>query len=243
MKKINLLLIFFIFISFIFVCLSIKRNGKEETPISVSEVIELYVPETEKSGDAILSLYREMQLEEVINYEIFRQGVAGFKQIDFRSKDILALIDFSRPSTEERLFIFNLETKETLFVTHVSHGRNSGENYATTFSNINGSYQSSLGFYVTGHTYQGKNGYSLVLEGLEEGINDRAKERAIVMHGASYSNPSIISSQGRLGRSLGCPAVPEALARPVIDTLKEGAVLYIYAEHPDYFNQSRFHTS
>ncbi|MCD8044189.1 MAG: murein L,D-transpeptidase catalytic domain family protein [Tannerellaceae bacterium] len=181
-----------------------------------------------------------MQLEGVVNYEAFRQGITGFNRIDSRNKDILALVDFSKPSTEERLFIFDLANREVLFITHVSHGRNSGGNYANSFSNVNGSYQSSLGFYRTEHTYQGKNGYSLVLEGLEAGINDLAKERAIVMHGAAYSNPSVIASGGRLGRSLGCPSVPEALARPVIDTLKEGAILFIFADQPNYRNQSSF---
>ena len=124
-----------------------------------------------------------------------------------------------------------------LYSSVVSHGKNSGENYATSFSNEVGSYKSSLGFYLTGNTYQGKNGYSLLLDGLEKGINDRARERAIVVHGAAYANPSVCKS-GRLGRSFGCPAVPQKLSRPIIDAIKGGSVMYIYAGTPDYLAHS-----
>ena len=111
--------------------------------------------------------------------------------------------------------------KKMLYSSVVSHGKNSGENYATSFSNEVGSYKSSLGFYLTGNTYQGRNGYSLLLDGLEKGINDRARERAIVVHGAAYANPSVCKS-GRLGRSFGCPALPQALTKPIINTIKGG---------------------
>lgn len=120
----------------------------------------------------------------------------------------------------------------------MSHGKNSGNNYATSFSNEEGSHKSSLGFYLTASTYQGRNGYSLILDGLEKGINDRARQRAIVMHGAAYANPSVIRGGGRLGRSFGCPAVPEKLSRPIIDAIKGGSVMYIYAAKPDYLAQS-----
>ena len=125
-----------------------------------------------------------------------------------------------------------------LFSSVVSHGKNSGGVYATSFSNEYGSYKSSLGFYLTEPTYQGKNGYSLILNGLERGINDRARERAIVMHGAAYADPSVVGKGGRLGRSFGCPAVPQKLTRPIIDAIKGGSVMYIYAETPDYLAHS-----
>lgn len=127
-----------------------------------------------------------------------------------------------------------------LFSSLVAHGKNSGEMYATSFSNENGSLKSSLGFYLTESTYQGSNGYSLILNGLEKGINDHARERAIVMHGADYADPSVISGGRRLGRSFGCPAVPRALSRPIIDAIKGGSVMFIYAETPDYLAQSSF---
>lgn len=183
-------------------------------------------------------LYEAMQLEKRVNYVAFEQALAGYRRIPDRRKEILTLIDFSKPSTDERLFVFDLKHEKMLFSSVVSHGKNSGGVYATSFSNENGSHKSSLGFYLTENTYQGRNGYSLVLRGLEKGINDRAKERAIVIHGAAYSNPSVAAATGRLGRSFGCPALPVALCRPIINTIKEGSLLYIYANDPAYLSQS-----
>ena len=188
--------------------------------------------------EAYASLYRSMQLEGVVNWKAFRQAVAGYYKIDNRKREVLILIDFSRPSTAKRLFVFDMRERKVLFSSVVSHGKNSGDNYATSFSNECGSYKSSLGFYLTESTYQGKNGYSLILNGLEKGINDRARERAIVMHGAAYADPSVVSRGGRLGRSFGCPAVPQKLSRPIIDAIKGGSVMYIYAETPDYLAHS-----
>lgn len=184
------------------------------------------------------SLYAEMNLEGKVNTKAFELAVAGYNKITDRKRDVLTLIDFSKPSTEERLFVFDMNKKELIYSSVVSHGRNSGGNYATAFSNKNGSYKSSLGFYLTENTYNGKNGYSLVLEGLEKGVNDHARQRAIVMHGAAYANPSVIRAGGRLGRSLGCPALPQKMNKPIIDAIKGGSILYIYAENPDYMAQS-----
>lgn len=183
-------------------------------------------------------LYDTLRLDGLVSQEAFRQAVEGFYKIKDRKRDVLTLIDFSKPSTEKRLFVIDMQQKQLLFASVVSHGKNSGENYATSFSNENGSHKSSLGFYLTGDTYQGRNGYSLILDGLEKGINDRARERAIVMHGAAYSDPSVIRSYGRLGRSFGCPAVPRALSRPIIDAIKGGSVIYIYAPEPEYLVRS-----
>lgn len=187
---------------------------------------------------AYAGLYRSMQLEGVVGWKAFRQAVAGYYKIAGRKREVLTLIDFSRPSTEKRLFVFDMRQGKLLFSSVVSHGKNSGGTYATSFSNEYGSYKSSLGFYLTETTYQGKNGYSLILNGLEEGINDRARERAIVMHGAAYADPSLVSRGGRLGRSFGCPAVPQRLARPIIDAIKDGSVMYIYADTSDYLARS-----
>ena len=165
------------------------------------------------------------------------QKMDGEQLFEEKSKSILTLIDFTKPSTEKRLFVFDMEQKKMLYSSVVSHGKNSGENYATSFSNEVGSYKSSLGFYLTGNTYQGRNGYSLLLDGLEKGINDRARERAIVVHGAAYANPSVCKS-GRLGRSFGCPALPQALTKPIINTIKGGSVLFIYANNKEYMAKS-----
>lgn len=142
------------------------------------------------------------------------------------------------PSTEKRLWVIDVETGEILFNDFVSHGKNSGELYATSFSNLNSSYKSSLGFYQTAETYTGKHGYSLRLDGLESGINDNARNRAIVIHGAGYANPDFIEKTGRLGRSLGCPALPEDSAKALIDLIKEKSCLFIYANEFGYLNNS-----
>lgn len=182
-------------------------------------------------------LYQEIGLEGVMSHELFEKGVKGYQKIG-KSRPIITFIDFSKPSVEKRLYVIDMEKKKLLYNTYVSHGKNSGENYATQFSNQSGSNKSSLGFFLTTTTYQGKNGYSLRLSGLEQGINDKAEARAIVIHGASYSNPEIIKSNGRLGRSLGCPALPTKLSREIIDTIKNGSVLFIYANDNDYLNKT-----
>jgi hypothetical protein len=128
------------------------------------------------------------------------------------------------------MWVIDMSARRVLFHTHVAHGQGSGDNYATRFSNVGGSHASSLGLYLTGDTYQGGNGYSLLLDGLEPGVNDNARSRSIVVHGADYADPSVIASAGRLGRSWGCPALPRAVTRPVIDAIKDGSVLYIHGK-------------
>lgn len=188
-------------------------------------------------------LYDEIGLNDLVSYTAFQQALTGYQKIDPKNREIITLIDFTKPSTDKRLYVLDLRNKKLLYSTHVSHGRNSGENYATSFSNQNGSYKSSLGFFVTEGTYQGKNGYSLILDGLEKGINDKAKERAIVIHGADYSNPSRLATAKRLGRSLGCPALPTTVSQKIIDVIKNGSLLYIFANDKDYTKQSKFLTT
>lgn len=149
---------------------------------------------------------------------------------------IVSIVDFSKPSSEKRLFILDLKNYKVLFNTLVAHGRNSGREIATYFSNQNSSFMSSPGFYITKETYEGKNGYSLKLEGIERGINDNAFERGIVIHGADYVCDAYVNSQGYIGRSQGCPAVPVQMNRPIINTIKNGTCLFVY--HPSYINRS-----
>jgi len=143
----------------------------------------------------------------------------------------LAVIDYSRPSTEPRLWVFDLASAQLLYRELVAHGRNSGDNYARTFSNAPRSHASSLGLFRTLSTYQGKNGYSLRLDGLEPGFNDNAYERAIVMHGSKYVSAESAAALGRIGRSHGCPAVRQAVTKPLLDTLKNGQ--YVFSYYPD----------
>lgn len=151
----------------------------------------------------------------------------------------LSVIDFSRPSTEPRLWVFDLASHSLLFEELVAHGRNTGDNLATAFSNRSGSHMSSLGVFRTAESYVGANGYSLRLDGLEPGFNDLARDRAIVIHGAPYVSPEIARAQGRLGRSLGCPAVRPAIARDLIDRIRGGSLVFAYYPDSDWLAQSR----
>ena len=159
---------------------------------------------------------------------------------DMQRPKTLTVIDYSLPSVEPRLWVFDVETGRVLFKELVAHGRNTGENMATRFSDIPESRQSSIGLFVTDETYVGSNGYSLRLDGLEPGFNGRARDRAIVMHGAPYVNASLAASQGRIGRSWGCPALRDAIARDVIDTILGGGVIFSYYPDEEWLRTSRF---
>lgn len=142
--------------------------------------------------------------------------------------DLLTVIDYSRPSTERRLWVLDLVRARVLFHELVAHGKNSGEDVTQFFSNAHGSLMTSLGLFVTGSTYYGANGYSLRLAGRDAGVNDNAFARAIVMHGAAYVSEAVAARLGRLGRSWGCPAVSAAVARRLIDTIKGGSAIFAY---------------
>jgi hypothetical protein len=169
-------------------------------------------------------------------------ALAGYKMLienqSISRPEVITIIDFSLPSDKERLWVINLIQRKVLFRCLVSHGRNSGELMAENFSNTPGSNASSPGFYVTGETYIGKHGLSLALDGLERGINDKARARAIVIHGADYVSSDFIRNYGRLGRSLGCPAVPLELSKEIIQTIKGGSCLFIYAPKASYTSNS-----
>jgi len=152
----------------------------------------------------------------------------------------LSVIDYSRPSTSPRLWVFDLESRELLYEELVAHGQGSGGNLATQFSNTEDSHQSSLGLFVTEGTYVGRNGYSLRLNGLDRGFNDRARERAIVVHGAPYVDAKLALAQGRLGRSWGCPALREAVARDLIDRVKGGSLVFAYYPDPLWLASSAY---
>jgi len=161
----------------------------------------------------------------------FKKAMEGYfklKEKGIIQKDILTLVDYSLSSKENRLWVIDLKNNIILFQSLVSHGRNSGNEFAGKFSNKPESYKSSLGFYLTGETYYGKHGYSLRLDGLEKGINDNARARAIVVHGADYVSEEFAKQTGRLGRSLGCLALSQSLTKEVIDTIKDKSCLFVY---------------
>jgi len=167
------------------------------------------------------------------NLQSFAEGLEGFyslKEKGLIKRDILTLVDFSLSSNVKRLWVIDLTTNTILYNSLVAHGRNTGDEFANSFSNSPESFKSSLGFYATGEIYNGKHGASLKLDGLEKGVNDSARERAVVMHGADYVAESFIKSNHRLGRSLGCPAIPVALTKEIINTIKGKSCLFIY--HP-----------
>jgi hypothetical protein len=156
---------------------------------------------------------------------------------------VLTIIDFSLPSTEKRLWVLDLTRGRVLFNELVAHGQQTGENLAHAFSNEPGSLQSSLGVFLTGATYIGKHGLSLKLRGMEQGINDRAEERAIVVHGADYVSDDFARRQGRIGRSHGCPALPRGIAGKVINAIRGGTLLFAYHPDADYEQVSAYLTA
>jgi len=167
--------------------------------------------------------------------ESFSEALQGFyalKEKGMIQKDILTLIDFSLSSNTKRLWVIDLSTNTVLINSLVAHGRNTGDEFATSFSNDASSFKSSLGFYVTGEIYNGKHGKSLKLDGLEKGVNDNARNRGVVMHAADYVSESFIKDHHRLGRSQGCPALPAGLTDEIIDTIKNKSCLFIY--HPSH---------
>jgi hypothetical protein len=189
------------------------------------------------------SLYDALALEGDISVKTLVYALKGFKQLQAKgmleNTELISIADFSQSSKKKRLYIIDVHEKKLLLNTYVAHGRNSGGEYATSFSNKVDSHKSSLGFYVTSHTYQGSHGLSLRVQGVEKGINDRAMERAIVVHGANYLGDNFLKRSPFSGRSWGCPAVPQAETSKVINMIKGGSCLFIY--HPDekYLNNSQ----
>jgi hypothetical protein len=157
--------------------------------------------------------------------------------------DTLTVIDYSKPSTEKRLWVFDLRSRQLLYTELVAHGQESGQNLATRFSNEPETHRSSIGLFATQDAYVGKNGYSLRLKGLDAGFNDRALERAIVMHGAPYVSEEFARAQGRLGRSWGCPAVRPAVARDLIDRVKGTGLLFAYYPDQSWLQSSKYLTA
>lgn len=176
---------------------------------------------------------------EVLRMALRATGCASEQGL-VKRKNLLTVIDYSLPSSQPRLFVFDLAAKKILFRELVAHGKNSGGNLANFFSNSPGSLATSLGLFVTADTYVGSNGYSLRLKGLEEGVNDMAWDRAIVMHGAPYVSRAAVRALGRLGRSWGCPAVRKEVARKMIDTLRGGSPIFAYYPDRDWLKQSSF---
>lgn len=189
------------------------------------------------------SLYDELELDKKgLDRNTFEIALAGYNKLVETGKiknNKLSIVDFSQPSTKNRLYVIDVENKKLLFNTLVAHGKNSGALNANKFSNTNESLQSSLGFYVTAEKYQGKHGLSMRLDGMEK-TNSNARARAIVVHGANYVSEGFAKAQGFIGRSWGCPAVNPELNEPIINAIGNGSALFIYHPQSDYLSQSSF---
>lgn len=190
------------------------------------------------------SLYDSLRLGSMgLGRQVFDYAMQGFNFMKemgtLGNEQIISIVDFSKPSSQKRLFIIDLKNYKILFNTYVAHGMQSGKEFANRFSNTPESNKSSLGFYETMDTYMGGNGYSMRLQGIEQGINDNANRRDIVMHGAGYVDERLIHSQGYIGRSWGCPAVPQRLHKSIIDKIKNGTCLFIYSPDRNYLTHSK----
>lgn len=204
-------------------------------PVVVEETLEMKMED----------YYAELDIQSFTapSKESFQKALKGFwkmKEEGVLQKDILTIVDFSLSSTARRLWVIDMKENKVLLQSVVSHGRNSGNEYAQKFSNILNSNMSSIGFYKTAETYNGKHGFSLRLDGLEKGYNDLARQRAIVMHGADYAAESLAQKQGRLGRSLGCPAIPQNIKKELIELIKDETCLFIYYPDSKYLSGSHF---
>ncbi|MDA3613991.1 murein L,D-transpeptidase catalytic domain family protein [Polluticaenibacter yanchengensis] len=222
-------------------------NNRIEHSSNDNDEKKVNKPSTATIDSAFISFYKDSlyQLLELVDKglkkEVFEHAMEGFLYLKASNKiknDVLSIVDFSVRSNIKRLYIIDVKNQKLLHHTLVSHGRNSGDVMASQFSNKPESFQSSLGFYITGETYIGSNGYSMRLTGVEKNFNNNAFERAIVMHGATYVSDEIAKATKRIGRSFGCPAVSVKEHKAIINDIKDGSCLFIYANNDHYLSHS-----
>jgi len=228
----------------------ISPEKSEKMNLSDGKKIEkkIILKSTEKStASTSEELYKSIAFapEHELNFEVFSKALTGFENMKKaglldENSHLLTVCDFSMSSNTKRLWVIDLNDKKVLFNSLVAHGKNTGEEFATNFSNTDSSLQSSMGFFITDATYNGGNGYSLKLLGMDKGFNDAAYRRAIVMHGADYVSEDFAASHKRIGRSWGCPAVPRDLTQPIINTIKGRNVLFIYYPDQNYLSKSEW---
>ncbi|MCE3075350.1 murein L,D-transpeptidase catalytic domain family protein [Chryseobacterium gwangjuense] len=213
----------------------------------IEKVAETKSEKITNTGSSSEELYRSIAFEQghELNEEVFFKALTGFenlKKAGLLNQDshLLTICDFSMSSNTKRLWVIDTEERKVLFNSLVAHGKNTGEEFATNFSNTESSLQSSMGFYITDATYRGDNGYSLRLLGMDKGFNDAAYKRAIVMHGADYVSEEFAAMHKRIGRSWGCPAIPRDLTQPIINTIKGRNLLFIYYPDQNYLSKSEW---
>ena len=233
---------------FLSLCLLLLINNSyaEEKLVTENKSENIQVPVETKPQKMIIdvkSVYDSLNIKDKIDYSIFQKAYLGYIQIQNKNPGVLIIIDYTKPSNEERFYVLDLNKKKLVYSTRVAHSKNSGLEIPLEFSDDPNSYQSSLGFFVTLGEYNGAYGYSLRLKGLEENINANAEDRAIVIHGGDIVEDEYIKKFGFAGRSLGCPVLPHSLTRPVIDFIKHGRVLFIYGNDEEYINDSVYLSS
>ena len=215
-----------------------KEKAISKTIVAVSSTDSISIDETasreEVRSDAP-DEYTQMNLAKTgLSKEAFQLALKGYNTLlrnrVIRNKNVITVVDFSKRSDQKRFFVIDMKHRKLMFQSLVAHGRNSGLEYATSFSNEVDSHKSSLGFYVTLSTYSGDHGYALKLKGCEKGFNNKAYDRSIVIHGSEYVTEQFLKSNGFLGRSFGCPALPQKINKKIIDVIKNGSCLFLY--HP-----------
>ncbi|WP_368501059.1 murein L,D-transpeptidase catalytic domain family protein [Fusobacterium sp.] len=188
----------------------------------------------------IVDKYNSFNFNNKLEYEIFEKAYLGYLQISEKTSELLAIIDYSKPSSDERFFLLDLANNKVLYNTRIAHSKNSGFDIPIKFSNDPNSFENSLGFYLTLEEYNGAYGTSLRLKGLEENINSNAEERAIVIHGGNIADDSYFEKYGFLGRSLGCPVLPTNIIANVVSLIKNGTVVFINGNDDSYMEESKF---
>ena len=220
-----------------------NNNFAEEKLVTENTVENIQQPVEQKPQKIIIdvkSVYDSLNIKDKIDYSIFQKAYLGYVQILNKNPGVLIIIDYSKPSNEERFYVLDLNKKKLVYSTRVAHSKNSGLEIPLQFSDDPNSYQSSLGFFVTLGEYNGAYGYSLRLKGLEENINANAEDRAIVIHGGDIVEDEYIKKFGFAGRSLGCPVLPHSLTREILDFIKHGRVLFIYGNDEEYVDNSAY---
>ena len=228
---------------FFSILLIANNNFAEEKLVTENIVENIQQPVEQKPQKIIIdvkSVYDSLNIKNKIDYSIFQKAYLGYVQISHKNPGVLIIIDYTKPSNEERFYVLDLNKKKLVYSTRVAHSKNSGLEIPLEFSDDPNSYQSSLGFFVTLGEYNGAYGYSLRLKGLEENINANAEDRAIVIHGGDIVEDEYIKKFGFAGRSLGCPVLPNSLTREIIDFIKHGRVLFIYGNDEEYIDESTY---
>lgn len=227
-----------------FSMLLLASNNFAEENLMTENITENSQQPVEQKPQKIIvdvkSVYDSLNIKNKIDYSIFQKAYLGYVQISHKNPGVLIIIDYTKPSNEERFYVLDLNKKKLVYSTRVAHSKNSGLEIPLEFSDDPNSYQSSLGFFVTLGEYNGAYGYSLRLKGLEENINANAEDRAIVIHGGDIVEDEYIKKFGFAGRSLGCPVLPNSLTREIIDFIKHGRVLFIYGNDEEYIDESTY---